>query len=261
LILTTGTLFMKYLVIGSGRTAQNFISFLQFRNIPYSHWNRAQNSTQELTEHLKSASHVLLLISDSSLRVFFDSHLKTFSGPVIHTSGALEISGLVGIHPLASFTQDPLNGEAFEKIHFVSTYQGTLDEILPGFRNPLHRIFSYEKAKYHALCVMAGNFTVLLWQKIFSDFQKMGLSAEALNPYLEMIFNNIRMNPTAALTGPIARRDDLTIQKNLEALSEDSYREIYESFIKTHYPQFYLQQEFHENEVTAKVTHERDNDL
>lgn len=233
---------MKYLIIGSGRAAKNFISYLTHQKIPFEPWNRNLQQNFDFN-NLGRFSHILLLISDSSIESFYKKHLKDFSGPIIHCSGALEIPGLVSVHPLASFTLEPMPPKDFEAINFITTYDGSLEEILPGFKNPLRRIFSYEKAKYHALCVMAGNFSVILWQKIFSEFERMGLPTEAIQPYLKTIFKNIEENPMGALTGPLARQDDITISKNLMALEDDEFQEVYLSFLKVKYPQFFQQKE------------------
>jgi predicted short-subunit dehydrogenase-like oxidoreductase (DUF2520 family) len=82
---------------------------------------------------------------------------------------------------------------------------------------------------------MSGNFTVLLWQKMFGDLEKrLGVPGAAAMPYLERVAANLRANPQGALTGPLARGDHQTIRKNIEALEGDRYQKIYQSFVDAH---------------------------
>jgi predicted short-subunit dehydrogenase-like oxidoreductase (DUF2520 family) len=42
---------------------------------------------------------------------------------------------------------------------------------------------------------------------------------------------NILLDPASALTGPLVRGDQQTLEKNLLALQEDPFQKVYESFI------------------------------
>jgi predicted short-subunit dehydrogenase-like oxidoreductase (DUF2520 family) len=91
-----------------------------------------------------------------------------------------------------------------------------------------------KKSLYHSLCVLSGNFTTMLWQKVFQDFQdKLKLEPELLLPYMEQTFENLNLNWVDALTGPLARKDDATIEKNIHALEGDLYQNVYRSFVDT----------------------------
>ena len=80
---------------------------------------------------------------------------------------------------------------------------------------------------------MAGNFSHLLWGKLFADFEeKLGLPKQAAIPYLAQTFESILRNPKDSLTGPLVRNDKETIGKNLDALRDDPYFEVYSAFLK-----------------------------
>jgi predicted short-subunit dehydrogenase-like oxidoreductase (DUF2520 family) len=111
----------------------------------------------------------------------------------------------------------------------------TLDELLPGLPNPAFAIPASERPYYHALCVMAGNFSTILWQKLLAEFQgRLHLPAAAAFPYLAQVAANITSDPDRALTGPLARGDAQAIAANLAALEGDPFHAIYSAFVKVH---------------------------
>lgn len=121
----------------------------------------------------------------------------------------------------------------YERIAFVVEAGGpSLEELLPGLPNRSYRIPSADKPLYHALCVLGGNFTTLLWSKVFAEMEgRLGIPPAAVRPYLEAITANLLAPLGAPLTGPLARGDQATIDRNLAALAGDPYHEVYEAFV------------------------------
>jgi len=228
---------MKYLIVGSGRVAKHFAHYFSLLDIPYSSWSRRSHSVNELKQSLAGISHILLLISDSVLEEFFKQHLKDCHCPVIHFSGALEISGMTSAHPLMSFSENLYSLETYQKIPFILTLDQTLSEILPGLPNPSVRIAPEQKAYYHALCVAGGNFTSLLWKNMALGFQRLGLPESTFHPYLKQITENILANPNTAATGPLVRKDLSTVVANQKALSDDPLQKIYRAFVDVYFPE------------------------
>ena len=108
-------------------------------------------------------------------------------------------------------------------------------DLLPELRNQHVTIPKKLKPFYHAFCVISGNFSSLLWQKAFQEFEKkLNFPKEILHPYLEQIFLNLKNEPENALTGPLVRSDKKTVLANLDALSQDPYQEIYQAFVKVY---------------------------
>ena len=88
------------------------------------------------------------------------------------------------------------------------------------------------KKFYHALCVLSGNFTVILWNKFFTELEKtFNLEKEIAHPYLKTITKNLIECPESSLTGPLVRGDTETIKSNLESLSHDSFQLVYKSLL------------------------------
>ena len=82
------------------------------------------------------------------------------------------------------------------------------------------------------MAVMAGNFTTLLWNKLFDTFEEqLNLPPQIAIPYLKQICHNLQHQQVNAQTGPIMRGDRQTIQSDLAALTDDPFREVYAAFV------------------------------
>ena len=90
---------------------------------------------------------------------------------------------------------------------------------------PFH-IASKVKPIYHASAVFASNYFVVVEAVAQRLLRHAGLSDaeawQALRPLVEGTLENLsRQQPIAALTGPVARGDEATIRRHLEALTRD----------------------------------------
>lgn len=234
----TKTTSYTYLIIGSGRVARHVSYYFDLLQIPHTTWDRSQVVTA-LHDKAVHASHILLAISDSALESFYQEHLAGLEDKVlVHFSGALYFKGMIAAHPLMTFGPDLYDLESYTKIHFALTGCESLDEALPGLPNSFSTVFAFEKARYHALCVLGGNFTTLLLAKMLEGFADMNIPASAAKPYIEKVIANTLANPGDAFTGPLARKDAVTIEKNLEALKNDPYQGIYKAFLESLWPDY-----------------------
>lgn len=224
---------VNYLLIGSGRLARHFQEYFRQLRLNFETWNRRDGG--ELAGKLERAHRILLLISDSALEDFHKTHRNSAPQALwIHCSGALEIPGMESFHPLMTFGRNLYSLELYNQIAFVTTSSRALEEALPGLANPCVRIDSKLKARYHALCVLSGNFTTILWQKMMSELRAWDLPPEIARPYARQTIENVFADPGGALTGPLARGDLSTQERNLQALGEDPFADIYRSFQKLH---------------------------
>lgn len=219
-----------YLIIGNGRVARHFRHYLSSLSILNFSWDRGQDRGL-LAPLLERASHVLLLVSDGAIEALAQGlETKAFK---VHFSGALVTPHAFGAHPLMTFGNDLYAPEKYREITFV-TDKGAPDfaKLLPGLPN-VHAVLDPAlKARYHALCVMAGNFSCILWQKLFEDFSRdLGLRPDAAYPYLRQQVENLTSDYKTALTGPLARGDHATIARNLAALDGDPFQKVYQSFV------------------------------
>lgn len=246
----------RILVIGDGRLATTLKSVFQPRTsakpgtsiaaapLELATWSR--RSDVSLSEFLQNfdASHVWLAISDRAIADFVQQHSKLWKNRiVVHFAGSLPKTGDAhAAHPLTTFSSSqPITPEEFAKIPFVLDLEGPpLNQLIPGAANTFYRINPSDRAYYHALCSIAGNFSVLLWESVANRFNSnLGLTPQVLDVFRAQIFSNLadaaRVKPQRAsvLTGPLVRGDVATLETHRRALlarSEIPLLKIYDSF-------------------------------
>jgi predicted short-subunit dehydrogenase-like oxidoreductase (DUF2520 family) len=222
----------RYGIVGDGRLARHIACYFSLLHIHHRQWSR--RTGQDPARLLAGCPVVLILISDGAIEAFIKEHFQRTGQTIVHCSGALSTPLARGFHPLMSFGPKKMGLEDYAAIPFISEEGRPLfPEVFPELKNPHYEIPKGTAPLYHSLAVMAGNFSVILWQKLLRDFQgKLGLPKEAALPYLRRALRNIEADPEAALTGPLQRGDHATIVKNLKALKGDPFAEVYESFVR-----------------------------
>jgi predicted short-subunit dehydrogenase-like oxidoreductase (DUF2520 family) len=158
----------------------------------------------------------------------------------IHFSGVRVIKGLPGYHPLYSFPAAPLEPAAFGRIAIAREPDAApFAALLPGADNPEFVVRDEDRALYHALAVVSGNFAAHLWNETASAFAaRLGPNAgEVMAAYFDSVVARFRESPFASLTGPVARRDAATVTANLKALSgEPRLETLYRAFLESAWP-------------------------
>jgi predicted short-subunit dehydrogenase-like oxidoreductase (DUF2520 family) len=224
----------NYLIIGSGRLARHLAHYFQLCEIKFHNWSRSNHNISQLEEFLKLSEVIILAINDDSVKLFIQQYPILTTKTLIHCSGCLKFDNFIGIHPLMSFGNELYQHNTYKKISFI--IDSSLEDFKKYFstlRNPVHFIPKDEKAYYHALCVMSGNFTTIIWSKLFKELEsRLNIPKEAAFTYLNSIALNLQINHRDALTGPLIRGDSKTINQNLAALENDSFLPIYQTFIK-----------------------------
>lgn len=216
-----------YGLIGRGRAAFHMACYLGLENRRVLQWHRDLEATPRTA--LRNADVILLAISDDAIEPFLDRHPELSSRPVVHFSGSLVINDVHGLHPLMTFGPEAYGLEFYRAIPFVTERGGAgFNEIFPGLHNPSWPIDGKDKPFYHALCVLAGNSTAILWTKVMRDFEsRLGLPRDILRPFLQQTAANSLDQGRDALTGSLARNDRGTIARDLDGLTGDPYREVY----------------------------------
>ena len=219
-----------YGIVGDGRVATHFAHYFGLLGLPFRQWSRRAPG-----DDLNGCPVILLLVSDPAIEELADRYPGRIR---VHFSGSFLSTRVHGMHPLMSFGRELYARAEYERIPFVAEDPALFRRVFPQLANPCHGIRAEDKARYHALCAMAGNFTGFLWAKLFAEFPAtLGIPAEAAIPYLEQICRNIAATPTQPerfLTGPIVRNDGGAVQKHLDALAGDPYRAVYEAFARIH---------------------------
>jgi hypothetical protein len=220
-------------VIGDGRAARHLVPYFQSQGLEVLTWARRTDGPEALRALPGRVEAIWLLIRDDTLAPFLAEHAYLRERPLVHASGSLTLPGVLGAHPLMTFGPETRTHEFYARMAFVldaPVFQ--FESLFPELPNPVFSIRPEERAYYHALCVLAGNFPALLWSKLFHGFEsRLGLPAVAARPYLEAAVANLAADPRGALTGPLARDDRETIARNLAALGDDPFAEVYRAFV------------------------------
>jgi predicted short-subunit dehydrogenase-like oxidoreductase (DUF2520 family) len=162
--------------------------------------------------------------------------------PAIHFSGAVAVPGMRGYHPLYSFGREDVSFEVFRRILIArETGAPPLRSLLPRIVNPEIEIAAGDRALYHALAVVSGNFTAHVWNEATKAYagRFTGVPADALALYFSSLVDRFRDNPTGSYTGPVARRDAGTVGLNLKALESDpALHSFYRAFLASAWPEY-----------------------
>lgn len=239
----------QYLLIGNGKTARHISYYFDSlgHKIHRWHYKPAEGCLTGgcLKDLFERSDRCLLLIKDSVVEEFLQSHPFLRQKKTVHFSGSLEIEGVLNTHPLISFSNSLFPLEFYLKIPWAqfTNENTTLEDLLPGLPNASFYIPAQLKPLYHGLCVVSGNFTVHLWQLVLKLFKhEFQQSVNFLSPYLESIFFNMKKDwdkeLEGTMTGPVARKDESTLIKNYEALKNTPLVSIFEAHVQIAWPEF-----------------------
>lgn len=224
----------RYLVLGSGRWATHLQRLLTLSRVDHLNWNRQQHADAELEVRAADCTHLWIAVSDQAIAPLTE-RLRSLDKTLLHSSGALEIDGAHSVHPPMSFRPSLYDDDFYSRLAFVTTSTLPREQLIPGLANPLSVIPPEKKAFYHAMCVLAGNGSVLLWQKFFREMQDLGLPPETARQYCERVSENLLTDPATALTGPLVRGDRMTLLKNLNSLDNDPYQDVLQALIQAYH--------------------------
>ena len=222
-------------IVGNGRVARHFHHYFNLLGLSVCAWSRRARAPSP-PEALASCRTVLLLIRDAEIVPFIEAWPALHEKRVVHFSGSLVTPAAEGAHPLMTFGPALYDLVEYRAIPFVLDAGGTpFAELLPGLPNPSFMIPAADRPYYHALCVMAGNFSTILWLKLFDELQRrFGIPASAAHPYLARVAANVMADAGRALTGPLARGDAQARATNLKALKGDPFHAVYAAFARVY---------------------------
>jgi 2-dehydropantoate 2-reductase len=223
-------------IVGDGRVARHFLHYLNLLGLSVRAWSRRAPAAAGPTQALASCEIILLLIRDTEIVPFIAAWPALQEKRLVHFSGSLVTQSAEGVHPLMTFRHELYDLATYCRIPFILDSGGTpFHQLLPGLPNPSFTIPAAERPYYHALCVMAGNFSTILWLKLFDELEvRFGIPASAAHPYLAQMAANLLTDAGRSLTGPLSRGDSETIDANLKALDGDPFQGIYHAFVRVY---------------------------
>ena len=214
--------------------ASHWATYLDMLGKPHLKWARATHDSQSLATALEAVKQVFLAISDDSLESFHDENLKNFAGPVYHFSGCHLSANMKTCHPLMTFGTALYEYDVYRGMTLVlesGDKEGA--SLFSDFPNSVVSIPAESKPLYHALCVMSCNFPQIIWANTVRQFEELGIGTKALRPLLSATLDNSLNIPGGSITGPLARNDQLTMDKNIQSLQSDQEKDLYRCFAKT----------------------------
>ena len=225
-----------YGIVGDGRVAHHLSHYFRSMGMRVVGWSRrrCRQDGVPLAQVLGNIDVVLLLISDDAIVPFAAAQPELAGRTLVHCSGALVAPGIHGMHPLMTFGPALFPLDRYQAIPFVCDAGGPgFREVFPTLPNPAYALAAEHKGLYHALCVLAGNLTPVLWERLLDTFEtRFGLPAAAAMPYLHEVVRRIEGPRPFTTTGPVARGDRHTVNHNLEALADEPLRSVYEGFVR-----------------------------
>lgn len=222
-------------IVGDGLVARHLIHYFELLGVCTQQWSR-RGVPVSPPDALRSCDTILLLIRDGAIAPFVHAWPVLRDKRLVHCAGGLSLATAQAAHPLMTFGRDLYDLETYRRIPFVVDAEGApFSELFPFLDNPSFAIRRDDRPFYHALCVMAGNFSTLLWQKLFDDLEsRLGIPPSAAYPYLTRLAINLQADAGRALTGPLTRGDVETVEANLAALRGDRFHGIYQSFVRSY---------------------------
>ena len=187
---------------------------------------------------LDAAEVIFLAVPDGAIAALAAALPWRAQHAAVHCGGALGLHVLAPViaagghagclHPLQSFPERRADPDRFRGITCGVEGAGPLGDLLAAIAGDLGarvvRLEGVERAAYHAAAVFASNDVVALMAAARRAWALAGLPAaaarEALAPLLLAVADNLqRLDPEAALTGPVARGDVATVEAHLAALA------------------------------------------
>ena len=152
-------------------------------------------------------------------------------GPIVgHCSGATGLDVLAGheafsLHPLMTITaegdQPPFTGAGAAVAGSTPRALQVAVSLAESLGMKPIEVAPEDRAAYHAAASIASNFLVTLEAAAERLAAGAGVSRRQLVPLVRATVDNwARLGPGQALTGPVARGDERTIERQREAVSE-----------------------------------------
>jgi hypothetical protein len=230
------------LLIGSGRLARHLGFYFTQKNIGHEIWS-SPRSLHNLEKTASKHTHFWLLVSDrASLEMARELKLRFPEIPLIHSSAGVEIEDALTLHPLMTFGTELYEISDYEKIPFTVFHEeakgseALLNHLFQILPNPRISIPASERTRYHSSCVMASNFSMILWEASLRIHQTSPdlIQRSSLEPILNRTLKNFMTEGINALTGPLARGDTVTVDRHLESLLGHPELDLYQAF-KSYY--------------------------
>ena len=237
---------IKVVLIGAGNLAMNFqkifdissgVDLIQWYNRKLKKIRSFENkiSITDKISDLKPADIYLIAISDDAIAKISEK-IKT-SALVVHCSGSVAIDELLCnskkgvLYPIQTFSNMPL--ATFNKLPFIietenkNDFELLQDLVLKIGGKPIE-MNSQKRSYIHLIAVMINNFGNHLIELGENIAQRQDIAFAIFHPIIEETHKNaIEIGARNSQTGPAKRKDNKTINRHLDLLSDEEIKKIY----------------------------------
>ena len=236
----------KVVLIGAGHLAFYFYEqFLRCKEVNLTQWfNRSIEKidfaepkvaiTNKLSQ-LKAADLYLICVSDDAIESI-SKKIKT-KGLIAHCAGGVPLNRLSGssrkavFYPLQTFTKG--RDMSFEHLPFcIETTQSKdrilLNELTNNLGGIAHEFNSEKRALIHLIAVLINNFGNHLLHLGSELSKKHEIPFQIFHSLIEETYQKaFTQGPKDAQTGPALRRDQRTIDKHIDLLTDKDLKKLY----------------------------------
>jgi predicted short-subunit dehydrogenase-like oxidoreductase (DUF2520 family) len=147
---------------------------------------------------------------------------------VVHLAGSLGLDVLdphprrASLHPLVALPTPDVGARRLVGAWFAVTGDPAVRRLVDAMFGRAIRVADEHRAAYHAAASIAANHLVALMGQVQRIGAEAGVPFEAYLDLARAALDNVAdLGPAAALTGPVARGDDVTVRRHLDALPDD----------------------------------------
>ena len=106
---------MIYAVIGRGKLASHLCHWLNLEGLEF-----ITHSREDEKEKLSNVDVILLAVSDNSIQTVYNNHSELHGKTWIHFSGAINVTNILKLHPLMSFSSKFFELDFYRSLRWVT---------------------------------------------------------------------------------------------------------------------------------------------
>lgn len=171
---------------------------------------------------------VLLCVPDAAVADVAARIPHSDTAVIAHCAGSLGLVALDGhrrvasIHPLVSLPDRSVGAQRLRGAWFAVAGDPLVNDLAVSLGGTAVTVADADRVRYHAAAAVASNHLVALMGQVERLAASAGVPLEAFLSLAAGSLDNVAtLGPAAALTGPVARGDWVTVQAHLDALPDD----------------------------------------
>jgi predicted short-subunit dehydrogenase-like oxidoreductase (DUF2520 family) len=197
-------------------------------------------------EEMEDADFIIIAVKDDRIAKV-SKKIKTEKSIILHTSGTVSLKSLAhkncGVfYPLQTITNGKTDFGSVPLLIEGSTKntEKKINALAKKLSNRVHPVTSVKRLKIHLAAVLVSNFTNYLYHEAQQILHSQKIPFDILLPLISKVTGNLYHSlPANNQTGPAVRKDQKTIKKHLELLSDNKnlhtiYKNISKAIQKIH---------------------------